>query len=86
MLFLLIGSLVLLFAAAVISYPLLFEPLQVHEGETEPKGELYTERDALLENLSDLETSLKTGKVNQAVYETQKARLQREYLELLDNA
>lgn len=66
-------------AAVLLSLPLWAAPGQPYAPELAPAPS-YTERDALLEAMSELELSFGAGKLSPEDYERQKARLQREYL------
>jgi hypothetical protein len=73
-------TILLLFAAAVLlSVPLWAAPGQSYTPE-QPPAPTYTERDALLEAMSELELSFGAGKLSPDDYERQKARLQQEYV------
>ena len=76
-------ALVLLVAAAVISYPLLFHRLEPYALPELP-DESFSERDALLEALSELKQALRAGKISPADYEAQRGRLERGYVELVE--
>jgi cytochrome c-type biogenesis protein CcmI len=80
-----IAGLVLLLAAAVISYPLIFSSVESHVAAS-PHNTEYSEQDALLEALSELEVSFQTGKLSEQDYQSQKTRLQRQYLQALEQA
>ena len=78
-----LAALVLLVCAAVVAFPLMFETVEAYgAGEVLPDD--FDERDALLDALSELEHDYKSGKLSQAVFETQQAHLQRGYLEELE--
>jgi len=74
---------VLLLAAALISYPLVFQRLEPYRGER-PEGRDFSERDALLEALAELELSFHGGKLSQADYQHQRARLETQYIRAAD--
>lgn len=76
---LLIAGLILLAIAAVVSYPLIFQPLEPYATPSAAAAE-FSERDALLEALSDLELSFRTGKLSDADFQAQKLQLERQYL------
>jgi hypothetical protein len=80
MLLLLLAGLVLLLAAAVIGWPLVFGALESHIIAAPHEGE-YAESDALLEALSELELAHGSGKLSQQDYDNQKLRLQKQYLQ-----
>lgn len=72
-----------LIVAAVISLPLLrggLEPYALAEAPAED----FSERDALLDALTDLEESYGSGKLSQADYDAQKQRLQLRYVQVLE--
>lgn len=77
--------LVLLVAAGVISYPLLMQHLEPYDLPELP-DESFSERDALLEALSDLEESYHAGKVSEGDYAAQKQRLELRYIEVVESA
>jgi hypothetical protein len=77
--------LVLLVAAAAISYPLLMQRLEPYDLPELP-DESFSERDALLEALSDLEDSFHAGKVSEGDYAVQKQRLELRYIEVVEGA
>ena len=82
-----IVSIALLLAVAlVISLPLLRGALVPYALEAEPgqPEEDFSERDALLDALSDLEDSFGAGKLTRPDYEAQKERLQLRYVEVVD--
>ena len=83
MLAFLLAALVLLAAALVISYPLIFHALEPYQA-TPPPDAAYSERDALLEALGELEVSYGTGKISGQDYQAEKLRLQKLYLEVAD--
>ncbi len=76
----LVAGLVLLLAAAVIGYPLVFGALEPHIIAA-PHDAEYAESDALLEAMSELELSHGSGKLSQQDYDKQKLRLQKQYLQ-----
>ncbi len=71
--------LMLLAAAGLLSLPLWAAPGQPYALQHSP-APAFTERDALLEALSELELAFGGGKLSPEDYERQKAGLQREYL------
>lgn len=80
-----LSVLLLLAVAAVISYPLLLSRLEAYTlPDEELPEEPYTERDALLEQLSELELSFHSGKVSEEIYSAQKAKLQKQYIETIE--
>ena len=77
----------LLLLALVISIPLFRHPLEPYLApglEEEDHEEVFSERDAILEMLSDLETSKGSGKLSEGDYLQEKTDLQRRYLELVE--
>jgi len=80
MILFLISALILLTVAAVISFPLIFHSLENYNAPLSAEAE-FSHRDALLEALSELELSLKTGKLSEADFEAQKTFLEAQYLE-----
>jgi hypothetical protein len=78
-----IAVLLLLIAAAVISYPLFMRRLEPYALPDLP-DETFSESDALLEALSDLEDSFRAGKVSEADYAAQKQRLELRYIEVVE--
>lgn len=80
-----LAAVVLAIAALVVSYPLVFAPVENYAVADPPDTE-YSERDGLLEAMSELELSFQTGKLSQEDYQAQKARLQRQYLRLAGSA
>ena len=78
-----IGSLLLIIAAVGVSYPLFAEPLEPLFFE-EVTEDHFSEKDALLESMSDLEYAYKTGKISEQVYTEQKSSLHHEYVTLVE--
>ena len=70
-------------SVVVISFPLVRDSLEYFD-ERESDDEEYSERDALLEALSDLELSFDTGKISEAAYKNQKLELQKQYLKVVE--
>lgn len=85
MVLLAVAMLLVLLAAAVVSYPLLFEKAEPYAAPPAPYS-AYSERDALLDAIDDLEHSFHSGKLSQADYEAQRARLEAQYVTLLEAA
>lgn len=81
MLLLFIAAAVLVAAALVVSYPLVFQRLEPHLTATAPEGAEFSHRDALLESLSELELTHRSGKLSDPDYRSQKAQLEKQYLE-----
>ena len=78
-----LGALVIfVLAVGVISYPLVLETVERFD-ERESDDEEYSERDALLEAMSELELSRDTGKISDVAYQEQKLRLQKQYLKTI---
>ena len=78
-----LAVLALLIAAAVVAYPLVFASLESYLASDLPDEE-FRESDALLEALSELEQSKLSGKLSGQDYQTEKLRLQNEYLKLAE--
>ena len=74
-----LAALVLLIAAAIVAYPLVFGPLESHIAVDMPDEE-YRESDSLLEAMSELEHSFGVGKLTEQDYQTEKLRLQNQYI------
>ena len=72
---------ILLLALAVVAYPLLFQPVEAY-GSERAVSTAFSERDALLEAMSELELEYLSGKLAQADYDAAKARYQGEYIAL----
>lgn len=77
------SALMLLAVAGVISYPLLRQPLEPYAPEPAP-DEALTERDALLDALSDLEDALRAGKLSDDDYAAQRQRLELRYIRVVE--
>jgi hypothetical protein len=80
-----VAIVLLLLAVAVVSYPLVFQPAEPYALPKLPPSE-FSERDALLDAIDDLEHSFHSGKVSQADYEAQRARLEVQYVAVLEAA
>ncbi len=80
-----VAVLVLLLAVAVVSYPLVFQPAEPYRLPTLPPAE-FSERDALLDAIDDLEHSFHSGKLSAADYEAQRARMESQYIDVLEAA
>jgi hypothetical protein len=80
-----VALLILLLAVAVVSYPLVFQPAEAYRLANPPPAE-FSERDALLDAIDDLEHSFHSGKVSPADYEAQRARLEVQYVAVLEAA
>ena len=78
-----ISAAVLLAAVAILAYPLAIQRLETYRVSHETSTS-FSERDALLEAMSDLELDFRAGKITAGDYETGKARLQRAYLAEVD--
>lgn len=76
---LVLAVLLLLMAAAVVAYPLVFGSLESYVTADLPDEE-YREPDALLEAMSELELSHGSGKISDEDYQTEKRHLQNQYL------
>lgn len=83
MLSLLVGLLVLVVAAAVISIPLVFQRLE-HYHQPDAVALEFDQQDALLEALGELELSFQCGKLSPHDYEQQKAQLEHAYIQLVE--
>ncbi len=79
----LFGVVVLVVVAVIVSYPLVFHRLEPYAHPDVPE-EPFNERDALLDALGDLESSHRAGKLSDADYATQKARLELRYIEVVE--
>lgn len=79
-----IAVLVLLTALAIVTYPLFFEDVESYR-LARPPEDAYSERDSLLEALNDLELAHGAGKLSQADYESEKARLETRYIEVVEH-
>lgn len=77
--FLLISLFLGLGALFFITYPLFFQPLQKYQLPT-PEVEEFSQRDALLAALSELEDDRLMGRLSREDYQQQKLVLQRQYL------
>ena len=62
-----------------ITYPLFFQPLRKYQLPV-PDAEEFSQRDALLAALSELEEGKLMGRLSRADYQQQKLVLQRQYL------
>lgn len=80
-----VAVLVLLLAVAVVSYPLVFQAAEPYALPSLPPAE-FSERDALLDAIDDLEHSFHSGKLSAADYEAQRARLELQYVAALEAA
>lgn len=69
----------LLVAVAILAYPLVIQRLESYRVSHETST-AFSERDALLDAMSDLELEFRAGKITAGDYEREKARLQRAYL------
>jgi hypothetical protein len=76
---LLFGGAVLLLAALVVAWPLLFQPLEPYAAPGAASTP-FSERDALLEALSELEREYHAGKLSEDDFRAAKARYEREYV------
>ncbi|MDH5751714.1 MAG: hypothetical protein OEZ59_04785 [Deltaproteobacteria bacterium] len=79
-----IGILALLISAAVISYPLFYGEQEPYLLEDLP-DESYSEKDATLDALSELELSYQSGKLPEDIYQVQKAKLQKQYIQVVED-
>jgi hypothetical protein len=78
-----IAVLLLLLAVAVVSYPLVMQAAESYILPKAPPSE-FSERDALLDAIDDLEHSFHSGKVSQADYESLRAQLEVQYVAVLE--
>ncbi|MCH8074991.1 MAG: hypothetical protein IIC64_04140 [SAR324 cluster bacterium] len=78
-----IAALVLLAALAVVTYPFFFEEVEPYRLAESPE-DAFSERDTLLEALSDLELAHGAGKLSPADYQTEKALLENRYIEVVE--
>lgn len=79
-----IAAVVLLITAGIISVPLMMGRIEAYALPDLP-DESFSERDALLEALSDLEASFRQGKLSEEDYTEQKQRLQVQYIQTVEN-
>ena len=79
------AGLVLLLVAVAVSYPLFFQRLEAYHLTDVPEAE-FSERDALLEALSELEYSHAAGKVSAPDYEAQRAELEARYMQVTEQS
>lgn len=79
------ASTILLLAVLVVSYPLVFQKTEPYVLPRQLPSE-FSERDALLDAIDDLEHSFHSGKLSQTDYEAQRARLEVQYVALLEAA
>lgn len=77
----LVSAGVLLLAFTVLAYPLLFQSTETYHSRDGVSTE-FSERDALLEAMSELEVEYQSGKLSATDYEAAKTRYQGEYLAL----
>jgi hypothetical protein len=78
---LLFSGAVLVIAGLAIAWPLLFqriEPYMPARAESTP----FSERDALLEAIGELEIEYQSGKLSEADYQAAKSRYEREYVRI----
>ncbi len=75
----LISGAVLLVAAGLLAYPLVFQQVERY-GTDGRHSTPFSERDALLQAMSELELEFQGGKVAESDYRAHKARYEREYL------
>ncbi|HEX7928991.1 MAG TPA: hypothetical protein VF678_15450 [bacterium] len=72
-------------AVAVVSYPLVLQPAEPYALPKAPRSE-FSERDALLDAIDDLEHAFHSGKLSQADYAAQRAQLEVQYVAVLEAA
>jgi len=70
---------------ATVSFPLVAQSLETYDGRESEEDE-YSERDALLEAMSELEQANETGKISEKDYKTQKLQLQKQYLKVVEGS
>lgn len=85
MLLLVVAAALLLLAVGVVSYPLLFQPPEPYAAPGLPRAE-FSERDALLDAIDDLEHAFYSGKLSPEDYQAQRAALEAQYAVVLEAA
>ena len=81
---LVVGVLALVVAAVVISLPLFLRELEPYDNPDAELAEPYTQADALLDALGDLELAFRSGKLSDEDYQVERAQLQRAYIALVE--
>lgn len=85
MLLIAISIFLLLLAVAIVSYPLIFQPAEPYVLPKLPPEE-FSERDALLDAMDELEHAFHSGKLSQADYEAERTRLEVQYVSVVEAA
>lgn len=85
MLLLLAAAALLLLTVGVVSYPLLFQPPEPYLPPGLPRAE-FSERDALLDAIDELEHAFYSGKLSPEDYQAQRAALEARYAAVLEAA
>lgn len=75
----LVAVIVVALAIVAIGYPLAMERLEPYNLEDSLRED-FSEQSALIEALSELEHSYQMGKLSPKDYESQRSRLEREYI------
>ena len=75
-------ALLFILTIGVVTFPLFFSRIQLHELQKAEADLDTSESDALLSALSELEDDFQLGRLNKDEYQQQKIRLQRQYLKL----
>jgi hypothetical protein len=75
-------ALLFILTIGVVTFPLFFSRIQLHELQKAEANLDTSESDALLSALSELEDDFQLGRLNKDEYQQQKIRLQRQYLKL----
>ena len=78
---LLFSGAVLAIAGLAAAWPLLFQRVEPYRAGRAQSTE-FSERDALLEAMSELELEYQSGKLSEADYRAAKSRYEREYVRL----
>ncbi|MBI3993739.1 MAG: hypothetical protein HY342_10730 [Candidatus Lambdaproteobacteria bacterium] len=81
---LVVGILVLIAAAAVLSLPLFLRKLEPYDNPQAVIAEPYTQADALLDALGELDLSFRSGKLSDEDFQAERAHLQRAYIALVE--
>lgn len=84
MLVFVVAVVVLLLALAVVSYPLLFQVTEPYHLPLPPAE--FSERDALLDAIDELEHAFLSGKLTPVDYEAQRAKLEMQYVAVAEAA
>ena len=85
MLLFVIAAVLMALAAAVVAYPLVGMPAEPYLKKG-PRGADFSERDALLSALDDLEHAFLSRKLSQKDYEAQRETLEAEYVRAVEAA